>query len=146
MRWILLLALCWTIVLNGLSQQNARKEHHTLTVKITGIENQRGVIEIALYKDPNKFAKVGQTYRIVRIKPEGNELIHEFKYLEEGEYAVCLFHDENNNKVCDKNFLGIPTEAYAFSNNIRPKLSIPSFYDCSTNLNKDKSFTIKMYY
>jgi uncharacterized protein (DUF2141 family) len=146
MRSVLFFALCWMVVLIGRAQQSAHKEYHTLTVKITGIENQKGQIEIALYKDPNKFAKVGQTYRLARVKPEGNELVYEFKYLEEGEYAICLFHDENNNKVCDKNFLGIPTEAYAFSNNIRPKLSVPSFSECSTTLNKDKSFTIKMYY
>ena len=122
------------------------QKQHTLTIKVSGIQNLNGVIEIALYKDPNKFAKVGQTYRIARIKPEGANLTHEFKNLEEGKYAVCLYHDENNNKVCDKNFFGIPTEAYAFSNNIRPKLSVPSFEECSTNLDKNKTFAIKMVY
>jgi len=124
----------------------AQKEDYTLTVKVTEIENQRGVIEIALYKDPNKFAKVGQTYRIIRIKVEGNTIVHDFKNLEEGKYAVCLFHDENNNKTCDKNFFGIPTEAYAFSNNIRPRFSVPTFEECSTKLEKNKTFTIKMVY
>jgi uncharacterized protein (DUF2141 family) len=124
----------------------AQKEEHSLTVKVTSIESQRGVIEIALYKDPQKFAKVGQTYRIIRIKAEGNSIVHEFKNLEEGKYAVCLFHDENNNKTCDKNFFGIPTEAYAFSNNIRPKFSVPTFEECSTKLDKNKTLTIKMVY
>jgi len=124
----------------------AQKEEHSLTVKLTGIENQRGVIEIALYKDPNKFPKVGQTYRIARIKPEGNTLIYEFKNLEEDSYAVCLFHDENNNKICDRNFFGIPTESYAFMNNIRPRFSAPTFEECSTKLDKNKTCTIKMVY
>jgi len=123
-----------------------QKNHHTLSVKITGIQNQHGVIEIALYKDPEKFAKVGQTYRIVRLKPEGTTLLHDFDNLEPGTYAVCLFHDENNNKVCDKNFFGIPTEAYAFSNNIRPRFSVPSFEECATHLDKNKTFVIKMVY
>lgn len=122
------------------------QKQHTLTVKVSGIQNLKGVIELALYKDPNKFAKVGQTYRIIRIKPDGANLTHEFKNLEEGKYAICLYHDENNNKVCDKNFFGIPTEAYAFSNNIRPKLSVPSFEECSTFLDKNKTFSIKMVY
>ncbi|MBU3659451.1 MAG: DUF2141 domain-containing protein [Flavobacteriales bacterium] len=124
----------------------AQKEEYTLTVKITSIENQRGVIEIALYNDPNKFPKIGQTYKIVRVKPQGNTIIHEFKNLTEGKYAVCLFHDENNNKTCDRNFFGIPTEAYAFLNNIRPKFSAPSFEECSTKLDKHKTVTIKMVY
>jgi uncharacterized protein (DUF2141 family) len=124
----------------------AQKNEHTLTVKVTSIESQRGVIEIALYKDPQKFAKVGQTYRIVRVKAEGNTIVHDFNDLEEGKYAVCLFHDENNNKTCDKNFFGIPTEGYAFSNNIRPKFSVPTFEECSTRLDKNKTLTIKLVY
>lgn len=124
----------------------AQKEEYTLTVKVIAIEKQSGVIEIALYKDPLKFAKVGQTFRIVRVKADGNTIVHEFKNLEEGKYAVCLFHDENNNKSCDKNFFGIPTEAYAFSNNVRPKFSVPNFEECATKLDRNKTFTIKLIY
>jgi uncharacterized protein (DUF2141 family) len=122
------------------------QKQYSLTVKVTGIENYKGEIEIALYKDPKKFAKVDQTYRLVRIKPDNSTLTHEFKNLDQGKYAVCLFHDENNNKVCDKNFLGIPTEAYAFSNNIRPRFSVPTFEECSTYLDKNKTFSIKLVY
>jgi uncharacterized protein (DUF2141 family) len=125
----------------GLSQKQ-----FTLTVKLSGIENYKGEIEIALYKDPKKFAKVGQTYRLARIKPDGANLTYEFKNLEQGKYAICLFHDENNNKVCDKNLIGIPTEAYAFSNNIRPRFSVPTFEECSTYLDKNKTFSIKLVY
>ena len=122
------------------------QKQYSLTVKVTGIENYNGEIELALYKDPKKFAKVGQTYRLVRIKPDNSTLTYEFKNLDQGKYAICLFHDENNNKVCDKNFLGIPTEAYAFSNNIRPRLSVPTFEECSTYLDKNKTFSIKIVY
>jgi uncharacterized protein (DUF2141 family) len=122
------------------------QKQYSLTVKLTGIENHKGEIEIALYKDPKKFAKVGQTYRLARIKPDDASLTYEFKNLEQGKYAVCLFHDENNNKVCDKNLFGIPTEAYAFSNNIRPRFSVPTFEECSTYLDKNKTFSIKLVY
>jgi uncharacterized protein (DUF2141 family) len=122
------------------------QKRYSLNVKVTGIENYNGEIELALYKDPKKFAKLGQTYRLVRIKPDNSTLSYEFKNLDQGKYAICLFHDENNNKVCDKNFLGIPTEAYAFSNNIRPRFSIPTFEECSTDLDKNKTFSIKMVY
>ena len=122
------------------------QKQYSLTVKVTGIENYNGEIELALYKDPKKFAKVGQTYRLVRMKPDNSTLTYEFKNLDQGKYAVCLFHDENNNKICDKNFLGIPTEAYAFSNNIRPRFSVPTFEECSTYLDKNKTISIKIVY
>jgi uncharacterized protein (DUF2141 family) len=47
-----------------------------------------------------------------------------------GEWAVALTQDTNNNDKLDKNFLGIPTEPFAFSNNVRPHLSAPSFKEC----------------
>jgi uncharacterized protein (DUF2141 family) len=31
------------------------QKQYSLTVKVTGIENYKGEIEIALYKDPKKF-------------------------------------------------------------------------------------------
>lgn len=117
-----------------------------LTVKITGLENQKGLIEIALYNDPKKFPKVGQTLKMVRLKPNGKEITHVFTDLKPGKYAVCIFHDENSNKVCDKNMFGIPTEAFAFSNNFRPVISVPTFDQCATSVDKDKSLSIKMVY
>ena len=125
---------------------NDTKNKYCLTVKLTNIQSQNGVIEIGLYKDPERFPKVGQTHGMVRVKPNGNELVYHFVNLEAAPYAVCIYHDENNNKVCDKNLIGIPTEAYAFSNNFRPKWSAPEFEDCSTMVDKDKTISIRMVY
>jgi len=38
-----------------------------------------------------------------------------------------VFHDENNNALLDKNFFGIPTENYGFSQNVRGTLGAPEF-------------------
>lgn len=44
-----------------------------------------------------------------------------------GEYAITLFHDVNGNHLLDKNFIGIPTEPYGFSNNARGLFGPPTF-------------------
>ena len=119
---------------------------YTLSIKLTNIQSQKGYIEIGLYNDPGKFPKVGQTDRMIRLRPEGNSLLYLFKDLEPANYAVCVYHDENNNNSCDRNFFGIPKEAYAFMNNVRPFFKIPNFIECSINLNKDKLSNIKMIY
>jgi len=52
-----------------------------------------------------------------------------FYLLEEipvGEYALVVFSDENGNRSLDKNFIGIPKEPLAFSNQYKPK-GPPSF-------------------
>jgi uncharacterized protein (DUF2141 family) len=39
-----------------------------------------------------------------------------FPPLPAGEYAVVVFHDNNDNGVIDHNFIGLPNEAIGFSN------------------------------
>ena len=41
----------------------------------------------------------------------------EQKVYRPGTYAVAIYHDENGNKKFDKNFFGLPTEGFGFSNN-----------------------------
>lgn len=41
--------------------------------------------------------------------------------LSEGDIALLVFHDENGNGRLDKNFIGIPRETLAISNNYQPK-------------------------
>ena len=137
-----LLTICAFVFL-GLIPAN---EAYVLTVRVHSIEGKKGVVELSLYNEADKFPKIGSTFRTARLKPNGSELVHKFTDLPKGEYAVCLYHDENSNKTCDRNFIGVPTEAYAFSNNVRPKLSAPDFKSCATLLNKNKTISIKMVY
>ena len=122
------------------------KDTFDLTVKVLSIQNSKGLIEFALYKNPAVFTQSGKTHRLARLDAKTPEVKFQFTDLEVANYAIVVYHDANSNKICDKNFFGIPTEAYAFSNNMRPKLSAPSFEECSVKLDKDKVITIKMVY
>lgn len=115
-----------------------------ITVKITNIENTKGVIEIGLYNKESKFPNVGQTYRMARVKPEGKVLKHKFKNLKTGKYAICVYHDQNGDKKCNTNMIGVPKEPYAFSKNFRPRFSKPDFSDCMFKLNSARMITINM--
>jgi uncharacterized protein (DUF2141 family) len=118
----------------------------TLKVKVYGIQNTNGQIELSIYNDPKVFPEVGKTYKMVRIDPKGSEVIYEFKDLPAGEYAIATYHDENDDKECNTNLLGVPTEAYAFSNDFRPFLSAPEFSDCSFKVNQNTDISIEMVY
>lgn len=119
---------------------------HDLKVNVLGISNDKGLVEFALYKNPDVFTEAGKTHRLARVDAQKGTVSYTFKNLEAGKYALVVYHDENHNKVCDKNFFGIPTEAYAFSNNVRPKLSVPGFDECAIKLQQDRSLDIKMVY
>lgn len=50
-----------------------------------------------------------------------------FTNLPAGSYAVSAAHDVNGNGKPDRSFVGIPTEPWAVSNNVRPTLRPPRF-------------------
>jgi uncharacterized protein (DUF2141 family) len=119
---------------------------YNLKVKVHGIQNANGQIELSIYNDANVFPEVGKTYKMVRIDSKVSEIIYEFKDLPAGEYAIATYHDENNDNECNTNLLGVPTEAYAFSNDFRPFLSAPDFSDCSFKVSQNTEISIEMVY
>lgn len=144
MKWLIFTFLL--SALTSFSKHNAPDSKYNLQVSVSAISNNKGLVEFALYKNPDVFTEAGKTHRLARIDAQKGTVSYTFKDLEPGKYALVVYHDENHNKICDKNFLGIPTEAYAFSNNVRPKLSVPSFEDCAIKLQQDRSISIKMVY
>ena len=52
-----------------------------------------------------------------RVKIEGASARCVFEDVTPGTYAVVVLHDENDNRQCDRNRLGIPLEGYGVSNN-----------------------------
>ena len=119
----------------------------TLSVKVTNILNADGKISIGVCSDPNEFAKPnGKVVTGVFEQSQKDELIVKFEGLEDGVYAVSIYHDENNNKILDTNFLGLPSEGYGFSNNLRPMFRGASFEESKFELKGDSEITIQMGY
>ena len=102
----------------------------TVTVLVTALASTQSVVKLNFYNAPEKFLKDGQqAFRLV-VRPDGKSEITVPVELAAGEWAVALTQDTNNNDKLDKNLLGIPTEPYAFSNNVRPRFAPPKFEEC----------------
>lgn len=97
---------------------------------ITGFENNNGVVKIALADSPESYrARKGESpgpFRSASVEISGQKAEYVFENVPYGEYAVKMFHDENGNGDLDTNFIGIPSEAYGFSNNARA-LGLPAY-------------------
>lgn len=63
--------------------------------------------------------------------------------ISDGEIAVLVYYDENGNGLLDKNFIGIPRERLAMSNDYQPK-GPPSFARASFQLDGDAPTSISM--
>lgn len=119
---------------------------YNLSISIPNLNNKEGEIQIGLYNNAKKFPKDDGQYKVLIIKTDQFSGTYTIKDLPKGEYAVALMHDENADKICNLNFLGIPKEGYGFSKNVKPKFSAPSFNDCKFDLSANTTITIKIIY
>ncbi len=98
-----------------------------LVVKVVGIRSGTGEIGCALFRAPDGFP-MDPAQAVVQWQPaRPGELECRFNGLKRGVYAVAVSHDLNGNHRTDTNFLGIPTEDWGVSNNVRPSLRPPKF-------------------
>ncbi len=61
-----------------------------------------------------------------------------------GTYGLRIMHDVNDNGELDSNFVGIPSEPWAFSNNATGNFGPPSWKDVSFELKGEATQTIQL--
>lgn len=132
----------------GVMAQDTEKTEQnvgTLTVVIVELKSDNGDVKVNLLNSEESFLaspkeqqKMGGPFRraITPIKDNKAEVV--FEDLPFGEYAVKLFHDENGNGKLDKNFVGMPKEDYAFSNNVRGSMGPPKYEDAKFEFNQEE--------
>ena len=107
----------------------------TLTVRVDQFPNGKGSAGIAVWKGPRGFPEgiehaVATTY----VRVENGTATARFEQLAPGPYAVTVFHDQNDNRRFDKNWVGVPREPWGVSNNARPRLRAPTFEEARIEL------------
>ena len=88
-----------------------------LTVNVSDVEKGKGHLMIALYKSEEDY-KSGKASFHTKVAALNDQEIAVFENLPDGEYAIKMYQDENNNNKMDFNMMGIPKEGYGFSNNV----------------------------
>ncbi len=101
-----------------------------ITVVVSSLVSTSSTVRLYFYNTREGFLKSGKWAFVKAVKPEGKREFTLPVELPKGEWAVAITQDLNNNDKIDKNFIGIPTEPYAFSNNVRPTVAAPGFDEC----------------
>jgi uncharacterized protein (DUF2141 family) len=112
-----------------------------LTVSISGLKNDTGVIKVGLYNSEGKF--LNTTYKSIFTEIKGNAAKVTFEGIPKGEYAISTYHDENNNGNLDRDGMGIPFEDFACSNNAKGFMGPPKYEDAKFSIDKDSNIDIK---
>lgn len=115
------------LLLGALLAPAAEAQLARLEVTVHGLEPATGTVEVSLFNSATTFLKKPFLQKAAAV--DGAEkLTFEFVGLLDGEYALVVVHDENDNKVLDNGFLGFGGEGIGYSNDAVPwLLGRPSF-------------------
>jgi uncharacterized protein (DUF2141 family) len=128
MKWIAsVLSLIVSLVVgtsaHGTSSETAG--FGDLEIVAVGFKSGDGKVQIALYQAEEGRPFEGGPFRQASVAIEKRKSTWVFERIPFGEYGVKIYHDENGNGELDTNFLGVPKEAYGFSNNARGTFGPP---------------------
>ncbi len=91
------------------------------TVEVTlAAAPTEGAIVCMLFDTADTFGDLRDPKYTQRFPADGRDTF-QLTDITAGDYALLVYHDENNNGRLDENFLGIPREPVGFSNGYRPK-------------------------
>ena len=99
----------------------------TLNVVPVGLENSRGMLLAQLSNGAATFEGKGEAFRSAAVKIVDAQAVVVFEDVPHGNYALKVFHDENDNQKLDTNFVGMPKEKFGFSNDVMGRFGPPSF-------------------
>ncbi len=127
------------------SQGSEKKALITIKAQIKGVRNTHGKIIAQLYDKEEAFNnnRYGQAVSSITMltKSFNGELC--FSNIPPAEYAIVLFHDENNNQRFDQTMTLI--EGYAYSNNTG-KNAPAKFHQAAFGADSDTQQIINMIY
>lgn len=107
-------------------------------VDVVGLRNNKGQVLCSLFSSaigfPKKDDKAVAHYTA---EISNRQASCEFVGVAPGTYAVSAFHDENSNGKLDTNYMGIPREGVAASNDARGRLGPPKFDDAAFQVSGD---------
>lgn len=105
-------------------------EATAVNVIVTNLPSAKATLKLYFYNVKENFLVRNHYTWLKYVKPAGrNKVVYPIQ-LPPGEWAIAVTQDLNENDLVDRNFVGIPTEPFALSNNVHPRFRIPTFDDC----------------
>lgn len=108
-----------------------RAEQASLRIEIAGLVDVDGTVVISVYDSEETWLgdETVLTERVEIADARVEDLVVSDIALPPGDYAISLYYDANANGKLDSNFIGIPKEPVALSNNARPRFGPPKYKD-----------------
>jgi len=127
--------LVQTVLLSAALRPITARATVTLHVAVSGFPNDKGDAGLALWNGPAGFPEdITHALATTYVPIQDGTASATFGGLTPGIYAVTVYQDANGNRKFDKNWLGMPREAWGVSNDARPHLRAPRFDEAEVSL------------
>ena len=103
-----------------------------LDIELTGIENDYGLVRVAVCT-PTTFTTKHCPFTGAA-PAKGGSVVVSVPDIPPGRYAVQAYHDEDGNGRLRKGLFGLPAEAIGFSRDARVRLGAPSFDEAAIDV------------
>ncbi|MEL6186056.1 MAG: DUF2141 domain-containing protein [Myxococcota bacterium] len=98
----------------------------TVRFEVTGFDNTKGRARCGLFVEKG-WGEEGKNVSGVDAEIVDGKAVCTFPEVKPGRYGAIVYHDKNGNEKMDRNFLGIPSESYCFSQNAQGGMGVPKF-------------------
>ena len=115
------------------------------TIIISGIEHNKGYIDVKIYTNKESFLKEELAAEIIRKKATKDQTVVPLSKVHEGTIAIAVYHDEDSNRELKTGLFWRPKEGFAFSNNYTPK-GPPKFKKAAIELVHGETVIIELNY
>jgi uncharacterized protein (DUF2141 family) len=107
-----------------------------LTVEIAGLKDATGDVYIAVYDSDSNWLSDETVLekKVVIADTLDGEMVRTELQLPLGDYALSAFYDKDGDGELDTNFIGIPREPIALSNNAVAQFGAPDYADAVFSL------------
>jgi uncharacterized protein (DUF2141 family) len=123
--------------------QIAAEPSHDLTVVISGGIPRTGQVLVTLFNSSQSYMRESHREEQAPVDDGGRSTMV-FVALPATDYAVSVVYDRDSDGELDTNFVGIPTEAFGFSNNATAFFGPPDWDAARFALQGDLTIEIEL--
>jgi uncharacterized protein (DUF2141 family) len=98
-----------------------------LAITVKGVHSSKGNVTITIYPGIAKRFLAPHA-KLSRVRLPAAPIVHACMAVpQSGDYAIAIYHDENNDHDFNRTFIGLPAEGYGFSNDAPAVAGLPSY-------------------
>lgn len=119
-------ALAFSLIAGAATTASAQSAGR-LSINVSGVRSDSGVVRCGLYASAAGFRQPGRELRGATGRVAGQQATCTFNNVPAGNYAVAVFHAEQNEQQIQYGAFGKPKQGYGFSGNPSSSMGPPSF-------------------